>query len=96
MRAKEAHHPPNKAAHTSLGKLDFQEQGPQTTSSQSVEAPPPLESWAPPLQAGNKYQMIKYPFSFRVGSQMPRWTEEALSHLAGLSRDTSYPSSLRG
>ena len=35
--------------------------------------------------------MIKYQFSFRVGSQMPRWTEEALSHLTGLSRDTSYP-----
>lgn len=49
VRAKEAHHPPNKAAHTSLGTLDFQEQGPQTTSSQSVEAPPPLESWVPSL-----------------------------------------------
>lgn len=59
VRAEEAHHPPNKAAHTSpptsLGTLDFQEQGPRTTSSQSAEVSPSLESWAPPPQAASKH-----------------------------------------
>ena len=45
-----SHQPP-----TSLGTLDFQEQGPRTTSSQSSAVSPSLESWAPPPQAASKH-----------------------------------------